>query len=480
MGSVAGLGAVAGCTRSDSAGRSAPMPTVPGITGREPDVVARYEAAPMPWTFAGREVSTWGYDSVVPGPILRAKAGDLVEVVIANNLAEATSIHWHGLAISNPMDGVPGVTQPDIESGSEFTYRFVVPHPGSYWFHPHHGLQLERGLYAALIIDDPDEHVVSDGEYVIVLDDWLDGIDGTPDDEYERIRSAGMEMGGMSGDMDHSAMDMASSPLLGGDAGDARHTFQLINGRPIEDPATLEPIPRAGDRVRLRVINASADTAYRVAVGGHRLTVTHADGFPVEPVEVDAFLIGMGERYDVTLVVSSGTWPVVAIAEGKDQRAGAVLRTVGSKPGATVVFDAAELERRWLRYGDLVAHERARLTPTDDVTPIEVSLTGGMMMTDWGIDGKTYGAHEPIEIEEGRWYSMKITNDTTMWHPVHIHGHTPQIGRSPGGVRKDTVNILPGASTEMVFRADNPGQWMMHCHNAYHLEAGMATVLRYR
>ena len=433
----------------------------------------------MRWSIAGNDVTTWGYNELLPGPVLRATAGDLVEVTIDNRLPEATSIHWHGLAIVNAMDGVPGVTQPDIEPGAQFTYRFVVPDPGTYWFHPHHGLQLERGLYAPMIIDDPDEHVISDVEYVIVLDDWLDGTGTTPHDEYERIRAAGMEMGDMS-DMDHGSMEMATSPLLGGDAGDAIHPYHLINGRPFEDPATLDPLPRAGDRVRLRFINASADTAYRVAVGGHRLTVTHTDGYPIEPIDVDAFLIGMGERYDVTFVVESGAWPIVALAEGKDQRAGAIVRTSDTKAGSAVRFDATELDGSWLRYADLAAHERVRLDPPEDIFDIDVALTGGMMMTDWGIDGHAYGDHVPIDLEEGRWYSLNITNDTTMWHPIHVHGHTPQLGRTGGGVRKDTVNILPGVTTELVFQATNPGQWMLHCHNAYHLESGMATLLRYR
>lgn len=433
----------------------------------------------MRWSIAGSDVSTWGYESQLPGPLLRATAGDLVEVTLDNQLSEATSVHWHGLAITNAMDGVPGVTQPDIEPGSQFTYRFVVPDAGTYWFHPHHGLQLERGLYAPFVIDDPGEHVDADVDYVIMLDDWLDGTGTTPENEYERIRSTGMQMGDMS-DMDHGSMEMATSPLLGGDAGDARHPYHLINGRPLDDPATLDPLPRAGDRLRLRFVNASADTAYRVAVGGHRLTVSHTDGFPVAPVDVDAFLIGMGERYDVTVDVQSGSWPIVALAEGKDQRAGAILRTADTNARASVIFDAAELDGKWLRYADLTAHERVRLDPPQAVTDIDIALTGGMMMTDWGIDGKRYGDHEPIVIEAGEWYSLNIANETTMWHPVHVHGHTPQLGRSPGGVRKDTVNILPGTTAQLVFRATNPGQWMLHCHNAYHLEAGMATLLRYR
>ena len=438
----------------------------------------------MNWSFGETDVKTWGYDSKIPGPLLRATAGDLVEITLANELSEATSVHWHGLAIINDMDGVPGVTQGDIEPGSEFKYRFVVPDPGTYWFHPHHGLQLERGLYAPFIIDDPDEHVDAEVDYVMVLDDWLDGTGTTPEEEYERIRADGMAMGDMSG-MDHSSMDMgdsmgmATSTLLGGDAGDARYPFHIINGRSPQDTDTIEPLPKPGDRVRLRFINASADTAYRVAVAEHQMTVTHTDGYPVVPVEVDTFLIGMGERYDVTVEVKSGTWPVVALAEGKDQKAGAILRTSDTNAGSNIKFEASELEGKLLSYSDLRAYERARLTPADDITTLDVSLTGNMMMSDWGINGKPYGENDPIAVEAGRWYSLNITNDTMMWHPIHVHGHTPQIGKAAGGVRKDTVNVLPGENIQLVFQANNPGEWMLHCHNAYHLEAGMATSLRY-
>jgi multicopper oxidase len=483
IGTMAGLGVVTGCSRGGSSTSSSSVPSsLPPLGGRVPDVRATYTAGQMRWSILGEEVATWGYESQLPGPLLRATAGDLVEVTLVNQLSAATSVHWHGLAIVNAMDGVPAVTQPDIEPGSQFTYLFTVPDAGTYWFHPHHGLQLERGLYAPFVIDDPDEHIAADVDYVIVLDDWLDGAGTTPEQEYDRIRAAGMEMGDMGdmSEMDHGSMGMATSPLLGGDAGDARHPYHLINGRPLDDPSTLEPLPRPGDRVRLRFINASADTAYRVAVGGHQLTVTHTDGFPVVPVEVDAFLIGMGERYDVTVDVQSGSWPIVAIAEGKDQRAGAILRTSDTNARASIAFEAAELDGTWLRYADLAAHERARLTPPDDITEIDLALTGGMAMTDWGINGDRYGDHEPIEIEQGRWYSLNIVNETTMWHPIHVHGHTPQLGRAAGGVRKDTVNVLPGATVELVFQANNPGDWMLHCHNAYHLEAGMATLLRYR
>ncbi|MEO6653230.1 MAG: multicopper oxidase domain-containing protein, partial [Ilumatobacteraceae bacterium] len=295
------------------------MARITAESGRRPDVTALFRAAPTDFDLAGRTARTWAYNGRVPGEVLRASRGDLVEVTVSNDLPEATSIHWHGLSIVNDMDGVPGLTQSDIEPGSEFTYRFVVPDAGTYWFHPHHGLQLDRGLMAPLIIEDDDDGVDADVEYVVMLDDWLDGVDTTPDDELDALTN--MDMNAMG------SMTMATSPLLGGDAGDVAYAYHLINGQPIEDPSTFAPAPRAGDRVRLRIINGAGDTAYRFAVGGHSMTVTHADGFAVEPVDVDAILVGMGERYDVTINVQSGAWPVVALAEGKDQRAAAVLRT---------------------------------------------------------------------------------------------------------------------------------------------------------
>ena len=455
-------------SRSDRFLRAAPS---------SPQVVATYRAAPAEVDLAGLVVSTWAYDGVVPGKLLRARVGDLVEVTVNNGLDEPTSIHWHGIAIDNAMDGVPGLTQPQLDAGSSYTYTFVVPDAGTYWFHPHHGLQLDRGLYAPLIVDADDEPAV-DVEYVIVLDDWLDGTGTTPDDELVRIRAMGAEMatGG------HDMSEMATSAVLGGDAGDAVYPHHLINGRPLEDALTLDPKPADGDRIRLRFINAGGDTAYRVALAGHRLTVTHNDGLPIEPVDVDTFLIGMGERYDVTVDVQSGAWPLIALAEGKNNRAAAILRTRDAAATATPDVHAALAEHDgvWLRYSDQRATDAVALRPDGEIRTRRIALTGDMAAFDWGIDGRPYGDHAVIGVDEGEWLTLQFENTSTMWHPIHLHGHTGQVDPARGGPRKDTINVLPGQTAELLIHATNPGQWMLHCHNAYHLEAGMATVLAYR
>ncbi|MFD3356398.1 multicopper oxidase family protein [Streptomyces fradiae] len=471
---------------------------------------------------AGRTVRSWAYGGELPGKEVRVTAGDTLALTLANHLPQATSLHWHGLALRNDMDGVPGLTQRDIAPGTEFTYRFAVPHPGTYWFHPHSGTQQDRGLYAPLIVEDPKEPLAYDAEWVVVLDDWLDGVDGSTPDAVLAELSRGMGgghaghsgghgggheghtagggdgtagTGGAGGHAGHGpAASAASSPapagsggpsrmmmgatsdLLGGDAGDVAYPYYLVNGRTAEAPAEFRAKP--GDRVRLRIVNAGGDTAFRVALGGHRMTVTHTDGFPVRPVETGALLIGMGERYDVLVTAGDGVFPLVAAAEGKKAAALAVLRTGrGAAPAASV--RPKELAGPVLTAARLKAAEPVALAARKPDRTVRIRLTGGMARYDWAFDGKPYTPDQRHPVKAGERVRLVFTNATEMWHPLHLHGHTFALG-GPGGARKDTAVILPGETLTADFDADNPGLWMLHCHNVYHAEAGMMTVLGYR
>ncbi|MBI4933615.1 MAG: multicopper oxidase family protein, partial [Actinobacteria bacterium] len=452
-----------------------------------PTVSTTLTAAPMSFDLAGQTVSTWGFGAI-PGEAIRARAGDVLEVVVRNDLPEDLSIHWHGIALRNDMDGVHDVTQPPIVPGSTFTYRFTVPDPGTYWFHPHTGLQLDRGLYAPLVVDDPAEPLVYDRDETLVFDDWLDGLGRTPEQALVEARQRMGSMSGMdgmagmgsvtTGGGSASGMSMAST-LLGGDAGDVSYPLHLVNGRPPADRPTISV--STGDRVRIRLINAGSDTAYRVAVGGHRMTVTHTDGFAVEPVEVDTLLLGMGERYDVVVTARSGAWPIVASAEGKSASASAVLRTSDASVSTAPSVDEspAELAGKLLTYGELKGSRAVALPDVMTDRDRDVALTGDMMAYDWGIDGRSFANHKPIDVRSGDRVRLVLRNKTAMWHPMHLHGHTFRVGGRLDGPRKDTVNVLPGEKVIIDFDADNPGQWMMHCHNTYHLESGMATVVSY-
>jgi multicopper oxidase len=422
-----------------------------------------------PVDLGGLTVDTWTYGGVAPGRPIRIRAGEVLRARLINHLPEPTTIHWHGVALRNDADGVPGVTQPDVPSGGEHVYEFTAPDPGTYWFHPHHGTQLDRGLYAPLIVEDPGEPVAYDDEWVVVLDDWLDGVAGTtPDRVLARLR----ESGGMHGRM---MMTGPTSPLLGGHAGDVTYPHFVLNGRLPAAPASYRGHP--GHRLRLRLINAGGDTAFRVAVGGHRLTVTHVDGYQVEPVETDAVLIGMGERYDALVSLGDGVFPLVALAEGKRGGAHGLVRTAsgdapppGSRP--------PELDRAIVAYRQLRPVERARLRPRDPDRTIRLRLTGGMMGYAWTFNGRPYDPQRITPVRAGQRVRLEFVNTTTMWHPVHLHGHTFALAET--GARKDTAIVLPGQTLPVDFDADNPGRWMIHCHNVYHAEAGMMTLLGYR
>ncbi|GAA3164500.1 multicopper oxidase family protein [Blastococcus jejuensis] len=446
-------------------------------TGRA--VQRRLRVAPATLDLGGTTVQTWAFDETVPGPEIRANVGDELHVHVRNSLPDPTTIHWHGVALRNDMDGVPGLTQAAVEPGSVFDYSFVLPHPGTYFFHPHVGVQLDTALYAPLIVEDPAESGNYDEEAVLVLDDWTDGLGDSPTDVLAMLKRNGMEMGGMEmGGMEMGGMEADPEAPLGEDTGDVAYPAHLLNGRLPSAPVTVGSRP--GRRIRLRLINAGSDTAYRFAVGGHRLTVTHADGFPVRPVEVDTLILGMGERYDVVITAGDGSFPIVAVPEGKpDPAASGVLRTgSGTVPPPDV--RPTELERRMLSYADL--------SPTDDVTldrrapdrEHELSLQMGDGGRQWLINGASYGEHEPLDMRAGERVRLTLRNRSMMFHPMHVHGHTFAVADRAGrGLRKDTINVLPMQTVTVDLEADNPGQWLVHCHNIYHGELGMMTALSY-
>lgn len=252
--------------------------------GSGPVRKVKLTAAATSLDLGGRTVKSWTYGGDLPGEAVRVTAGDTLALTLANHLPEATSLHWHGIALRNDMDGVPGLTQRAVKPGADFTYRFTVPHAGTYWFHPHSGTQQDRGLYAPLIVEDPKEPLSYDKEWVVVLDDWVDGVDGSTPDAVLKELSGGMGMD-MSMDMGHSGHDMsnmsmragespssspsssspsssgpsrmlmgAESDLLGGDAGDVAYPYYLVNGRTAKAPSVFRARP--GDRVRIRIINA--------------------------------------------------------------------------------------------------------------------------------------------------------------------------------------------------------------------------------
>lgn len=473
---MVGAGLLAGCTSASPSpghGSRTAFPSQPALSPAPGRTVVEKSltAAPATVDLGGPTVRTWAYDDAVPGPMVRATAGDLLRISVDNQLPADTTIHWHGIALHNAADGVPGMTQAPIAPGTRYLYEFVAPDPGTYFFHPHVGVQLDRGLYAPMIIDDPAEPGGYDTEWVVVLDDWLDGTGRTPDDVFAEL-TAGNDTsghGGMGG-MDHS--DMGEPPF--GNAADVTHPHFLINGFVPTAPETFRAKP--GQRVRLRIINAASDTVFAVALGGHRLTVTHSDGHPVQPAQTSAVYIGMGERYDAIVTLGEGVFPLVAVPFGKDGQALALVRTgAGEAPPATI--RPAEFAGTILQGVDLRPAESARLPARQPDATVPVQLSGQMTPYVWAINGAPFGQNTPLEVTAGQRLRLQVANMSMMTHPVHLHGHTFALA---SGLRKDTVLVRPMESMNLDLQADNPGEWMIHCHNIYHAEAGMMIALGYR
>ena len=446
---IAGSGALAGLTGCSAVDNQLPTtdestPSRSSAAAGPPDVSERLTPATgtVP-VGAGESYDSWFYDEQYPGPELRVTEGERLRVDVANQLPAPTTIHWHGVPVPNPMDGVPGLTQEPVQSGDNFRYEFDATPSGTYLYHSHVDLQLDRGLVGPLIIEEQSPHVDYDEDVTLFLDDYLPA---------EPSVDAGNRMG-------------EQPPYEG----------LLINGRVPNDPFTVDV--EEGQRVRLRFINGSSATTYHVGIGGHQMTVTHADGRPVDPVDVDSFLLSMGERYDVIVEADNpGTWAIQAAAVGREAKlAQAVFQYTETNASTTPV--QPEFDGYTLTYEDLYSQTPLDVSGTPDRT-FDLTLSSGMMMQPdtWMIDGQAYPDADPLKIREGDHVRVQIVNHSMMIHPMHLHGHFFQVGDAV----MDTVIVPPHmGQVTFDFIADNPGDWFFHCHNLYHLHSGMAREFHY-
>lgn len=310
------------------------------VSGNAFDLTVGHSAVEI----GGRSGHAITINGTLPGPLIRFREGEKVTLKVTNTLDEDTSIHWHGLLVPFHMDGVPGVSFPGIKPKSTFTYEFAVPQSGTYWYHSHSGLQEQMGHYGPLIIDPagPDP-VQADREYVLVLSDWSFE---HPHKVFARLkkdaavynfqqRTAGdflkdARENGLGATLADRASwgAMRMSPTDISDVTAAVYTY-LINGHATEDNWTA--IFNSGERVRLRIINASAMTIFNFRIPGLPMTVVAADGLHVQPVETDEFQIGVAETYDV-IVSPTRARPFALVAESID-RSGQVVATLAPETG---------------------------------------------------------------------------------------------------------------------------------------------------
>jgi FtsP/CotA-like multicopper oxidase with cupredoxin domain len=417
------------------------------------------------------EIAVWAYNELVPGPPIRAQQGDRVRIAVENRLAEETTVHFHGIRLVNAMDGVPHLTQHPIAPGHTFHYDFNVPDAGTYWYHSHQRSieQVGRGLYSAFIVEER-QPIRVDRDVVWLLSDWRLLPNGQISDDFRNMH------------------DMAHNGRVGNTV--------TMNGRVRETFAV-----RRGERIRLRLINAANARIFGLTFTGHRPRVIAYDGQPVEPHEpIDRrIILGSGMRMDLILDMT-----------GKPGERFQVLDTFYPGLGYRLLD---------LVYGTVVVREK----PLDDPIALpantmpephlssaerhEVTFNGGMMgqmmmrergmgggnMMEmmhtgkiWFINGVAMLGHvmDPmLTLKRGRSYVLSLSNETAWHHPMHLHGHAFRvISRNGAPTRyrewQDTVLMPPRERVEIAFVADNPGDWMFHCHILEHQDSGMMGVIR--
>ena len=407
-------------------------------------------------------------------------AGDRFRVRLRNDVAESALIHWHGLTPPNSQDGVSGVTQSPLNPGQIHEYDFAVALPGTNWMHSHHVLQEQSLMAAPLIVRDPADAARDEQEVVILLHDFTFRI---PEEILGGL-SKGManDHGQMGHDM--SNMDM---PQMGGMAGmdlnDVSYDAFLANDRTLDDPEVVRV--DKGQRVRLRIINAASGTNFLIDLGGLSGSLTDVDGRPIVPVMGSRFPLAMAQRADIrcTLPAQEGTWPILFQREGDTALTGIVLAT---KAGVVAkLADQASAAIGAIGHEasmSIVAAEPLPVRPADRA--LNIDLTGSMMPYRWGIEEvAAMTHHRHLAVQEGERVEMTLINRTPMSHPMHLHGHHFQIvavnGERVMGAVRDTELVPIGGSVTLAFDAGNPGAWMFHCHNLYHMLSGMAAQVRY-
>ncbi len=430
----------------------------------------------------GRKVQGLLVDGSWPGTAMRFGKGDRFRVLVENRLDQPTSLHWHGLIVPNLEDGVPSVTQAPIGPGDAVYYEFVLQQSGTYWYHSHFGLQEQQGLGGPLIIEDPNEPHAYDEDLVVMLND----VTGIPVDEViPKIRSGALEVSVSS---PYTLPDGAPFPI------DVPYLGYLLNGRAPDNPWTQAL--KAGSRARLRLINGSGSSVFRVAIDGLPLTVIAADGEPVAPVTVDNLIVGGAQRYDVLVTLpESGSHTLHAAALGDDKGALGVLHTPDVAPSANPQRPA--FAGKALRPSDLKA-PYATTPPAGPRKTFEVVLGGNMRSYLWTMNNhiwpEPFAAFAGDNAEEsyydvafGDVVRFDFVNRTPMAHPVHLHGHVFRVlleemdrADADNAPVRDTVMVWPKGKVSIEFVANNPGKWFFHCHNIWHLAVGMAQAVRYK
>lgn len=424
------------------------------------EIIARHASHPL----AGPDhpkTDLMLYGGQSPGPLLTIRKSETLEITFKNRLSEPSTIHWHGIRNLNEMDGVPGLTQPNVEPGEDFVYRFPANDAGTFWYHAHNMAwkQVSYGLYGPLIVLDDGEDLGLDN-VVLVADDWR------LTDEYQ-----------IHSDSLGSLHDWSHAGRMG--------NWLTING-------TSQPeIPVASEGlIKLRLINAANARVMKFALEGDGLfEIVAIDGASCHPFHVKHCLLAPAQRLDVlipaekisNLMEVSNSLPVKA-ARFKAVKNKSKMRI--SRPRSTPWYEKPNIENakhvKIHMQGGAMGNLSAAEYHGQKYSLRELAQEHSKL---WAFNSVVGGYHNILaEVDLMQTVALDVFNDSRWQHAIHLHGHhfwvkSSEFEKNPFWILRDTYLMQPHQKAQLIFVADNPGKWLFHCHMLEHHAAGMGGVI---
>lgn len=461
--------------QAGAAASSFVMGSTLGIRPDQATPTLELAAGPTHVSLAGEdnpETLVWAFNDTVPGPAIRAVQGDSLRIAVTNELGEPTTVHWHGLRVPVGMDGVPYLSQPPIEPGTTFIYEFDLPDAGTYWYHPHINSdeQLGRGLYGALIVEEATAPKV-DHDFIWVLDDW-------------RLEQ-----------------DAGIAPFA--NMHDASHNGRIGNVATVNGKNRDRQSVRAGERIRLRLINAANARTFGLDFRDLNPWIVALDGQPVAPHRLDdnPLALGAGMRADLIVDMTGDPGATSSVFDGyygpdhayelnrfeyanqpplRDREQAAPI-ALTPNPIAEPALETAE-RHRLVFEGGAMGGLAGAMMGGQMVGMRELAGRGHFWAINGGVPDDVYTEPPLLRAAKGTSHIIELVNRTAFEHPMHLHGHTFRMlsrngQKEPHQPFRDTVLLGVDETIEIAFVADNPGKWMFHCHILEHQESGMMGVI---
>jgi len=485
--------------------------------------------------YTGKTRPAMAINGSIPGPVLDFTEGDTAEIYVHNDMMMETSIHWHGLILPNRYDGVSYLTTAPIKAGETHYFKFPLVQHGTYWYHSHTMTQEQSGLYGAFIIHEKPQTEIK--EYTLLLSDWTDenpeqvqrslhnATDwyaikkGSTQDYLQAIRSGNLK----------TKLTNEWKRMMAMDVSDVYYNRFFSNGK-TEDSTTQF---KAGDKIRLHIVNGSSSTYFWLKYAGGKLNVIANDGEDVQDVSVDRMIIAVAETYDVIIEIpENGSYEFLATAEDRTNATSLWLGS-GNKHYASKLpklkyfegmkmmngmmdangnmkeMDEMEMSNQSMDMNTVMYPEMSEegkndttSATTNDITTLNYTmlrssqptvlpagptkvlnfeLTGNMNRYVWTINNKTVSETDKIKIKKGEHIRIILYNNTMMRHPMHLHGHYFRVlnGQGEYSPLKNTLDIMPMERDTIEFLASESGDWFFHCHILYHMMSGMGRIFSY-